>query len=125
LYKGGEWLIKPAFKISAVEKEHTTIIALLSEIGSKAGYDIHIGKIEQNHEILTPRLKKTGKLKQYLTYKNLSKIDDIQNPDIVRDIDLLWIKNQIIEYAFEVECTTVKPPNIGPPLELEFCKVFF
>ena len=103
---GGAWLIKPNFRPGFVEKEHTTIIALLSEIGAKADYKIYVGKIEQNHELDTPRLKKTGKLKQYMTYNNTLKLKDIQNADIVGDIDLLWIKNDKIEYAFEVESTT-------------------
>ncbi|MBU0763223.1 MAG: hypothetical protein KJ607_00145, partial [Bacteroidetes bacterium] len=102
----GSWLIKPNFRSGFVEKEHTTIIALLAEIGTKAGYKILVGKIEQNHELDSPRLKKTGKLKQYMTYSNPLKLMDIQNPDIVADIDLLWIMNDKIEYAFEVECTT-------------------
>jgi DNA modification methylase len=104
--KGGAWLIKPNFKPGFVEKEHTTIIALLAELGTKSGYKINIGKIEQNHELDTPRLKKTGKLKQYMNFKNLLQLRDILNPDIVADIDLLWIKNDKVEYAFEVECTT-------------------
>lgn len=102
----GAWLIKSNFKPGFVEKEHTTIIALLSEIGAKTGYKIHVGKIEQNHQLDTQRLKKTGKLKQYITYNNTLKLKDILNADIVGDLDLLWIKNDKIEYAFEVECTT-------------------
>ncbi|MBI4647667.1 MAG: DNA adenine methylase [Bacteroidia bacterium] len=104
--EGGAWLIKQNFKPGFVEKEHTTIIALLAETGVKAGYKIHIGKIEQNHEIDTSRIKKTGKLKQFVSFDNPVKLTDIQNPKIVGDIDLLWINNYTVEYAFEVECTT-------------------
>ncbi len=103
---GGFWLIKPNFKTGFVEKEHTTIIALLAEIGTRAGYKIHIGKNEQSHEIETHLLNKTGKLNQYQSYNNPLALKDIQNPDIVFDMDLLWIKNNFVEYAFEVECTT-------------------
>src|SRR4030066_2001109 len=103
---GGFWLIKQNFKPGFVEKEHTTIIALLAEIGIEEGYKIHIGKVEQNHELETHFLKKTGKLKQYQDYDNPLKLKDVQNHEIVSDIDLLWIKNDKINYAFEVECTT-------------------
>ncbi len=102
----GSWLIKSNFKPGVVEKEHTSIIAILAEIGTKEGYKIYVGKIEQNHEIDSPRLKKTGKLKQYITYDNLLLLKNISNHEIVGDIDLLWIKNNKVEYAFEVESTT-------------------
>ncbi|MCL5990778.1 MAG: DNA adenine methylase [Bacteroidetes bacterium] len=103
---GGNWLIKQNFKPGVIEKEHTTIIALLSEIGLHNGFKIHIGKVEQNHEIDTLYLKKSGKLKQFMNYRILTQLKNIQNSDIVGDIDLLWVKNDKIEYAFEVESTT-------------------
>lgn len=103
---GGNWVIKQSFKPGSVEKEHTTIIAVLSEIGKSLGYKIHVGKVEQTHEIDSPLLQKKGKLNQYMDYKNVKSLKDIINPDVVEDIDLLWIKNDKIEYAFEAECTT-------------------
>ncbi|MDI6766425.1 MAG: DNA methyltransferase [Bacteroidota bacterium] len=102
----GYWLIKNNFKRSEAEREHSTIIAILSEIGQAAGYDIYIGKNEQSHDLNSPIIKTTGKLNQYLTYKNVFKLKNVQNPDVVDDIDLLWIKNHNVEYAFEVESTT-------------------
>ena len=103
---GGDWVIKPSFKYGFVEKEHTTVMALLAEIGAKLGYQIHIGKIEQTHEIDTPLLKKKGRLDQYMDYKNIKNLKEIMNIDVVEDIDLLWIKDNKIEYVFEVESTT-------------------
>lgn len=103
---GGFWLIKPLFKPGFIEKEHSTIIALLSEIGIKAGYNIYIGKNEQSHILDTPRLKKTGLLNQFMSYFDVNKIVNIVNPDIVGDIDLLWLRENRIHFAFEVECTT-------------------
>jgi DNA modification methylase len=102
----GYWLVKPNFRIEAIEKEHTTIIALLAEIGRRQGYYIYIGKNEQNHELNTALLKKTGKLNQYMDYKNVAKLKNIQNPDVVDDIDILWIKHDKIMLMFEVECST-------------------
>lgn len=104
--QGGFWLIKPYFKIEAIEKEHTTIIALLAEIGQRQGYHIYIGKNEQSHELNTPLLKKTGRLNQYIDYKNVSKLKNTQNADIIDDIDILWIKDDKIVYMFEVESST-------------------
>jgi len=102
----GFWLIKPNFQKDKVEKEHSTIIAILAEIGQQNGFDIYIGKNEQNHTISSDYVEKSGKLGQYVSYKNVYKLDNIKNPDVVDDIDVLWIKDDKIEYLFEVECTT-------------------
>lgn len=103
--KGGDWLIKSNFRPGVVEKDHTTMIALLSEIGKKLEYKIYIGKVEQSHKIDTPFVKKES-LSDYLDYPNLIHLKNAQNIDIVDDIDLLWVKNDRIEYIFEVESTT-------------------
>ena len=104
--QGGFWLIKPNFQKDKVEKEHSTIIAILAEIGQQNGFDIYIGKNEQNHTVSSDYVEKSGKLGQYVSYKNVYKLDNIKNPDVVDDIDVLWIKDDNIEYLFEVECTT-------------------
>ncbi len=124
---GGAWMIKPNFRSGFVEKEHTTVIAILAEIGVQAGYKIHIGEVEQSHELDTPRLRTKGKLKQYLTYNNTTQLKDIINPDIVADIDLLWIKDDKIEYAFEVECTTSMTSALqrGSNIQSDVKKVMF
>lgn len=103
---GGQWLIKNNFRPGQVENDHTSIIAILAEIGLHYGFRVHIGKNEHNHEINTIRIKKTGKLKQYINEKNTSELKEIINPDIVGDIDILWIKDKKVHYSFEVESTT-------------------
>ncbi|KAB2878590.1 hypothetical protein F9K33_12400 [bacterium] len=103
---GGFWLIKSNFKTDAIEKEHTTIIALLAEIGRKEGYFVYIGKNEQSHVINSPILKNSGALSQYMDYKDVSKLKNIQNPDVIDDIDILWIKGNRIVFMFEIESTT-------------------
>jgi DNA modification methylase len=103
--KGGDWLIKSNFRPGVVEKDHTTMIALLSEIGKKLEYKIYIGKVEQSHKIDTPFVKKES-LSDYLDYPNLIHLKNAQNIDIVDDIDLLWVNDDRIEYIFEVESTT-------------------
>ena len=102
----GSWLLKENFVIKAAEKEHTTIIALLAEIGLNNGYKIHIGKIEQNHRLNTDLLKKSGPLKNYMNYKSIFTLNDISNFETVGDIDLIWVKDDSIKYIFEIECTT-------------------
>lgn len=101
----GFWMIKPNFVPGVVEKEHTTIIALLAEIGKKLGFNIYIGKVEQSHKIDSPLVKKSV-LNEYVDYPGLFQIENAQNIDVVDDIDLLWIKNDKIEYVIEVESTT-------------------
>lgn len=102
---GGYWLLKPDFQPSQIEKAHTTMIVLLAETGRAQGYQIWVGKIEQSHQV-TGLPGKSGQLIQYVTYKKIRSLNNIQNPDIVEDIDLLWIKNNKIVSLFEVESTT-------------------
>jgi len=101
----GYWLIKSNFKPGAIEKEHTTMIALLAEIGKPLGYKIWVGKNEQSHEI-TALPNRSGALRQYVTFTNIKRLKNIQNPKIVKDIDLLWIKNEQVVAVFEIESTT-------------------
>jgi len=123
--QGGFWLLKQNFKIESIEKEHTTIIALLAEIGREKGYSIYIGKNEQSHELNTALLKKTGLLNQYLDYNSITKLKNIQNPDIVDDIDILWIKNDKVDFVFEVENSTSMTSALqrGSNIESNVCKV--
>ena len=102
----GKWLIKSNLRPHEIEREHTTQIAILSEIGRLKGYDIYIGKIEQSHEMYSGTIKNKKYLKEFITYKSINKLKNIQNPTVVDDIDLLWIKNNKIFSLFEVESTT-------------------
>ncbi len=99
------WVLKPDLNERVVEKEHTTMIAVLAEIGKALGFKIWVGKVEQSHKI-TGLPNKSGELRQYVTYKEISKLKNIQNPDIVKDIDLLWVKKDKVEAVFEIESTT-------------------
>lgn len=99
------WVLKPNLNEKEIEKEHTTIIAILAEMGRSQGFKIWVGKIEQSHKI-TALPPKSGELRQYVSYKEISRLKNIQNPDVVEDIDLLWIKNDKVESAFEIESTT-------------------
>lgn len=99
------WLIKPNFTKEEIEREHTVMIVMLSEIGKSFGFKIWIGKNEQSHKIIG-FTKKSGKLGQYVTLKDLQRIRNIQNPQIVDDIDILWVRETQIIYSFEIEATT-------------------
>jgi hypothetical protein len=103
---GGYWMIKPNFAPNIIEKEHTTVMALIAEVGIKRGYQIYIGKVEQSHQIDTTLVKNKQILSDYMNHPNLLNIKNAQNLDIVGDIDILWIKNNTIKYIFEVESTT-------------------
>jgi 16S rRNA G966 N2-methylase RsmD len=100
------WVLKPKLSPNEIEKEHTTMISILAEIGQTLKYKIWIGRNEQPHKIMSMLIKKEGALRQYITYKEIKKLKDIQNPSIVDNIDLLWIKDDKIISAFEIECTT-------------------
>ncbi|OGM32805.1 hypothetical protein A2803_05655 [Candidatus Woesebacteria bacterium RIFCSPHIGHO2_01_FULL_44_21] len=102
---GGNWLIKPNSKQGEIERDHTIIIATLAKIGKSQGYDIWIGKVEQSH-IIPESMNGGKKLGELVTYKNIRSLTNIQNPDTVEDIDLLWIKDDQIVCAFEIESTT-------------------
>ena len=97
---GSMWHYK-GFEIDQLFTEHTQNLVFLSLIGKKMGFKIYIGKNEQAY-----------------TYdgKKLSKYTDITNlksfkysPDHrkrIEMIDMLWIKNNKIKYAIEVENST-------------------
>ncbi|MCF7810755.1 DNA adenine methylase [bacterium] len=103
--KGGYWIIKPRFKSDVVVNEHTAIMSLLAEIGKKQNFKISIGKVEQSHRIDSQLVNKSI-LKDYLDYSDITRLKDVQNFDDVAGIDLLWIKDDRVYCAFEVESTT-------------------
>jgi 16S rRNA G966 N2-methylase RsmD len=109
---GGYWLIKSNLTKKAIEREHTEMIIMLAEIGKSLGYEIWIGKKEQSHHI-QHFPNKSGELRQYVTLENLNHLANIQNPEIVDDIDLLWVQKNKIAYSFEVEATTTMTESLN------------
>jgi DNA modification methylase len=95
----GFWTIK--HKVEEREEEHGKIIALLAEIGKKAGCKIWIGRKEQS-DIYQGR-----PLSEFCDFKTL-KLPNIpeENMDRIRRIDVLWIIDGKVRYEFEVENTT-------------------
>ncbi len=99
---GGYWMLKP--EIQQRVNEHNEMIAMLALIGKKQGFNIWIGKREQqekDHSIIS----QGKKLSEYMTLKRF-KVDNAANHDVVENIDLLWIKGNKIAAVFEVESTT-------------------
>lgn len=109
---GGYWLIKPNLTQQEIVREHTEMLIMLAEIGKSYRYEIWIGKREQSHKILKfPH--RSGELRQYVTLKDLKHITNIENPQIVDDVDLLWIKDNKIFCSFEVEATTAMTESLN------------
>ncbi|RLI39653.1 hypothetical protein DRO69_14005, partial [Candidatus Bathyarchaeota archaeon] len=95
-----KWKLNP--RIREQEKEHSEMIGFLAQIGKKAGYQIWIGQKEQSDIFQGKPLSKLCDFKE-LSLENTS-YDDIQR--YVKQIDLLWIKERKVAFAFEVEYTT-------------------
>ncbi len=96
----GRWL----YNASEVEKEftkHTEIIYMLIKIGHMLGFKCFVGKREQPEPI------KNKKLSDFCDYTSLKfLIKNITSRKRIEMIDLLWMKNDIVKYAIEVENST-------------------
>lgn len=116
---GGYWLIKTNVTKNEIEREHTEMIIILAEIGKSHGYKIWIGKKEQSDKIIRfPN--KSGELRQYVSIKDLNHIENIQNPQIVKDIDVLWIQDNKIACSFEVEATTAMTESLNRGSNIDY-----
>jgi len=98
--KGGKWILKP--QVKEREKEHSLMIGFLAELGKKCGFKIWVGKREHSDYYEKKPLSTLCDFNQ-LTLHDVSP-DDIDQ--YVEQIDLLWIKDRKVEFAFEVEYTT-------------------
>jgi DNA modification methylase len=84
------------------EHEHSRIIGCLAEIGRMAGFDIWIGQREQGE------IYNKNPLSELCDFEklSLSRVTPSIVDDHLKQIDVLWIQNNEIAYAFEVEYTT-------------------
>jgi DNA modification methylase len=98
--EGGKWNLKP--EVRERQKEHSQMIGFLAEIGKKCGYQIWIGLKEQSD------LYQKRPLSELCDFRDLILVDT--NPDdidrYIKLIDILWIKDKKISFAFEVEYST-------------------
>lgn len=100
------------------------MIGHLAEIGRKAGYEIWVGLREQGDAYEGKRLS------TFCTLPSLGSLSLGQEKlDFIENIDLLWLKANRIEYAFEVENTTAiteainRGTNIPPEHQSTKCIV--
>jgi len=98
--KEGKWQLKP--KAIQREKEHSRMIVILAEIGKKVGCKVWIGQKEQGNVYEEKKLS---------TWCDLNSLDSLglssQAIDFLKQTDILWVRDNEIVYAFEVEYTTV------------------
>jgi 16S rRNA G966 N2-methylase RsmD len=79
----GKWILSP--KVKHRESEHDVMVGLLATIGELAGFTVHAdleGRRMSNFPL------------------------DLDNPERVREIDVIWFKGEHPVYEFEVENTT-------------------
>jgi len=98
--KGGKWILKP--QVQEQEREHSIMIGFLAELGKKIGFKIWVGKREHSD------IYEKKPLSALCDFNQLS-LHDVSPDDIekyIEQIDLLWIKDQKVAFAFEVEYTT-------------------
>jgi 16S rRNA G966 N2-methylase RsmD len=96
----GKWI----YKNGELERDftnHTEMIVSLSDIGKKLGHKIYIGKREQSE------IYNSKKLSEYADFCNLNNLKINKNKQLrIEMIDMIWLKNNNIHYAFEVENST-------------------
>ena len=95
----GKWQLKPVVKTH--EREHSRVLANLAMLGKALGYKVWIGLKEQSE------MYKGKLLAEFSDFKQLE-LPHVAPNDIryIQQIDVLWIKDGKIEWAFEVEYTT-------------------
>ena len=95
----GLWRIRPS--VEQRENEHSLMIGHLAEIGKKAGYKVWVGLREQG------AIYEDKPLSALCTFRDFGSLSlDRDKLDFIENIDLLWLKADRIEYAFEIENTT-------------------
>jgi SAM-dependent methyltransferase len=93
----GKWVLNPEEDLLArqSDSEHSKKQIRLAEIGIKKGYKIWCPKPDTGKSVAMKKL-----------CLNDFPINNLKNVGDVKLIDVLWIKNNKIEYAFEVENST-------------------
>lgn len=113
---GKKWKIAPIF--DGIVKKHSQFIYILAKLGKSYGFKIWVGKREQSDVYKTTRLKELcdfdGLLLQDVSDDSLQKVSNI---------DLLWIKEGLIAYTFEIENTTAITDAIRRNKHIPYPKV--
>jgi len=96
----GKWKLKPEVRIN--ESLHNKMIVILAQLGKKAGFDIWIGLREQGESY------NGGQVKDFCD--DIRAFRQVPQDSIIlsriKMIDVLWLEDGRIRYAFEVENTT-------------------
>ena len=87
----GMWKLKLGMNEDEIESKHTQIENILAKIGKKLGYNVW-----------SPDKSRNSQMNEICIDFDLN----IPNKERIRLIDVLWIKNSKIRYAFEVENST-------------------
>jgi tetratricopeptide (TPR) repeat protein len=94
-------LLKPEkIKPLSIDLEHTYIQYLLLDLGAKWDFDVWIAANDQGKEVNGIQLKDMPRFKKELY------LNDDQFTDTVKYIDVVWLKDDKVVSAFEVENTT-------------------
>ena len=97
---GGRWLYN-ALEVEPEFTKHTEMIYKFIKLGNKLNYKSFVGKREQHERI------KNKSLSEYCDYTQLEEIiSDESIRKRIEMIDLIWLKNNKIQIAIEVENTT-------------------
>jgi DNA modification methylase len=98
----GSWMLKPQSQASRRETIHNLMVYHLANLGKKAGYKVWIGSQEQKFCIKDKPLSEMCDRVPVLRFVPQDSI----SLDRIRQIDVLWLKDDKIKYEFEVENTT-------------------
>lgn len=96
--KDHKWRLKG--EVKQHEREHSTVIGYLAEIGHKAGYDVWIG-IRERNDIYNEKPLSTLSIDE-LDLHGMSP-ESLEN---IKMIDVLYVKENKVALEFEVENTT-------------------
>lgn len=110
---GGKWV----YKGGSFEEDftaHTEMLYLLSGIGRKMSYKIYIGKRERSDKYKDEKLS---------AYADLTNLSNLNLPRVKRQrvemIDMLWVKDNEVKAAIEVENSTSFTSGIQRASNLE------
>jgi hypothetical protein len=102
----GEWMLRPEYNQDKIHRMHTTMIAILAEVGKANDYEIWIGRREQSDPLAEAFPGREGELRQYVSRTSLQELKNAQNIEDVEWIDVLWLQGDLVKAAFEIEATT-------------------
>ena len=97
--KNRKWQLKQTKKY--MDSIHTEMIYYLAKIGKRLGFNVHIGQKEQNMEFEKVKLSELcSEESPTIRFVPSEKLERI------KQIDVIWYKNEEIKFEFEVENTT-------------------